>query len=57
MKYKIKDLPTGKIIWNIKSDILGITGATLPQKYYEYYCIKLDGNDFDYLLVDDKEQE
>ena len=42
---KIKELPVGMIIWN-KSNILGITGATLPKQYYEYYCTKIFGNEF-----------
>jgi len=49
---KIKDLPTGMIIWDKRNNILGITGATLPEQYYKYYCIKLIGNEFDYLLVE-----
>ena len=47
---KIKDLPTGAIIWK-KKNILGIVGATLPQKYYDYFCYKVPGNnEFDYEL-------
>lgn len=50
-KYSIKELPIGMIIWN-KNNILEITGATLPQKYYEYYCTKIIGNDLDFELVE-----
>lgn len=52
MKIKISDLPGGLIIWN-GNNILGITKATLPEKYYENYCIKINGNDFDYMLIKD----
>lgn len=47
---KISELPKGMIIW-YKGSILGITGATLSEKYYEYYAIKVKGNKFDYELV------
>ena len=47
---KIRDLPEGLIIWKGKT-ILGITKATLPEKYYDMYCTKVDGNEFDYELV------
>lgn len=50
MKIKISELPIGMIIWK-KSTILGITKATLPEKYYECYCTKILGNDLDYELV------
>lgn len=50
MKIKISELPHGMIIWK-KGFILGITGATLPQKYYACYCTKIIGNDFDWELV------
>ncbi len=47
---KVKDLPTGAIILKGKM-ILGITKATLPQKYYDYYCTKVsEDNEFDYEL-------
>ena len=51
MKIKISELPVGMIIW-YRYGILGITGATLPEKYYESYCIKIAGNDLDYQLVE-----
>lgn len=50
-KIKISELPAGMIIWR-KSTILGITKATLPLKYYNCYCIKIIGNDFDYKIVE-----
>jgi len=53
MEIKISELPVGMIIW-YKSIILGITGATLPKKYYERYCIKVNGNDLDYDLVGER---
>lgn len=53
MKIKISELPAGMIIWR-KSTILGITKATSPQKYYERYCIKVNGNDLDYDLVGER---
>lgn len=51
---KIKDLKNGMIIWNNKNEILGIVGVTLPDDLYDKYCIKLEGNEFDYLLVERK---
>ena len=53
MKKKISELPVGCIIWK-KSNILGITGATLPNEYYDFYCTKIPGNDFDYELAENK---
>lgn len=50
---KISELPAGCIIWR-KKTILGITKATLPEKYYEYYCERIIGNDFDYELKENK---
>lgn len=50
MKIKISELPEGMIIWK-KSNILGITKSTLPLEYYDCYCTKIYGNDFDYELV------
>ena len=50
MKIKISDLPVGCIIWN-GFNILGITKSTLPEKYYDKYCKKIAGNDFDYELI------
>lgn len=50
---KINQLPNGCIIW-YKNSILGITGATLPEKYYERECIKTEGNELDYCLVGGK---
>lgn len=49
---KIKDIEEGMIIWNNKGEILGITGATLPEEYYENYCVKISGNHFDYMLME-----
>ena len=46
---KISDLPKGMIIWKNET-ILGITGATLPEKYYGCYCKKIIGNDLDFEL-------
>ena len=53
IELKINELPKGCIIW-YKNTILGITGATLPEKYYERFCIKEQGNDLDYSLVGGK---
>ncbi len=50
---KIKELPKGCIIW-YKNSILGITGVTLAEKYYERECIKNLGNELDYSLVGGK---
>lgn len=50
-KIKISELPEGMIIWK-KSTILGITKATLPLKYYDYYCTKIIGNYLDYEIVE-----
>ena len=52
-KIKISELPSGMIIWKY-GEILGITGATLPEQYYEDYCVKIEGNYFDYLLIESK---
>lgn len=51
---KISTLPLGCIIW-YHNEIIGITGATLPGKYYDLKCRKINGNDFDYELVDEEE--
>lgn len=51
MKIKISELPVGMIIWE-NGNILGITKATLPDEYYDCYCIKTPGNDFDYEIKD-----
>lgn len=48
---KISDLPEGMIIW-YKGTILGITKATLPLQYYDYYCTKIIGNHLDYEIVE-----
>jgi hypothetical protein len=50
-KNRISELPEGMIIWK-NGNILGITKATLPDEYYDYYCIKTPGNDFDYEIKD-----
>lgn len=50
-KYKINDLPNGIIVWS-GNTILGIKGATLNEKYHDYYCYKIMGNYFDYELVE-----
>lgn len=50
-KIKISELPAGMIIWR-KNTILGITKATLPLKYYDYYCTKIIGNHLDYAIVE-----
>lgn len=47
---KIKDLPTGCIIWRGYT-ILGITGATLPKEFYEKECVEVIGNENDYELI------
>ncbi len=55
-KIKIGELPGGMIIWK-KSTILGITKATLPLKYYDYYCTKIIGNYLDYEIVEKVSEE
>ena len=50
---KISDLPAGMIVWK-GYQILGITKATLPEKYYDNYCTKEPGNELDYELVKEK---
>lgn len=50
---KIKDLDAGMIIWQ-EEEVLGITGATLPQEYYEYDCTPVPGNSFDWEIVINK---
>ena len=47
MIIKIKDLPNGVIVWR-RGAILGIKGATLDNKYYDNFCYKVQGNEFDY---------
>ncbi len=54
-KIKISELPKGCVIWN-GYNILGITKATLPQKYYDYYCTKVAGNKVDFELVKEKKR-
>ena len=49
-KIKISDLPAGRIVW-YKNNILGITKSALPEKYYDNYCTKVYGNDFDFELM------
>lgn len=49
---KIKELPLGCIIW-FHDDILGVTGVTLPGKYYDMNCKPISGNDSDYELVEE----
>lgn len=51
-KIKVSDLPAGRVVWK-GNDILGVTNATLPEKYNDNYCIKLLGNGFDYELIED----
>lgn len=48
---KIKDLPNGTIVWKGFS-ILGVKGMTLSEKYYDNYCIKLQGNILDYEIIE-----
>lgn len=55
-KIKISELPEGMIIWR-KHIILGITKATLPLKYYDYYCTKVIGNYLDYEIVEKESDE
>lgn len=55
-KIKISELPEGMIIWR-KCIILGITKATLPLKYYDYYCTKVIGNYLDYEIVEKESDE
>lgn len=56
-KIKISELPEGMIIWTKKRTILGITKATLPLKYYDYYCTKVIGNHLDYEIVEKVESD
>lgn len=55
-KIKISELPEGMIIWR-KRTILGITKATLPLQYYDYYCTKIIGNYLDYEIVEKVESD
>ena len=43
----VKNIPQGSILWKDEM-ILGVVGSTLPTKYEEAYCRKLEGNDLDY---------
>lgn len=56
MEIRISELPQGMIIWK-KHNILGITKFNLPPKYDNYYCTKIPGNDFDYELVENKNEK
>lgn len=56
-KIKISELPEGMIIWTKKRTILGITKATLPLKYYDYYCTKIIGNYYDYEILEKVESD
>lgn len=48
--YKVKDIADGMIVW--KGDaVIGIKGMTLPDMFYDCYCVKLLGNAFDYSLA------
>ena len=55
----VRDIPDGSILWSQKRDengeyfIYGIKGATLPEEYNDYPCIKVGSNKFDYELLDD----
>lgn len=55
----VRDIPEGSILWSQKQDengeyfIYGIKGKTLPEEFYDYQCIKVGSNKYDYELVDD----
>jgi hypothetical protein len=55
-KIKICDLPNGCIIWS-KHEILGVTGLSLSSSFKDKYCVKIDGNCFDYELVLESESD
>lgn len=57
LKDMVLELQEGMIIWTKKRTILGITKATLPLKYYDYYCTKIIGNYFDYEIVEKVESD
>lgn len=52
-KIKISELPEGCVIWK-GYNILGITKATLPEKYYDCYCTRTIGNEVDFDLVKER---
>ena len=55
----VRDIPEGSILWSQKQDengeyfIYGIKGKTLPEEFYDYQCIKVGSNKYDYELIDD----
>lgn len=53
---KIKNLEPGCIIW-YKNSVLGITGLTLPQEFYDFDCEKITGNPVDYEIKAKKTKE
>lgn len=52
-KIKISELPVGMVIWK-GNEILGVTQFTLPIKYYDFYCKKINGNPKDYEIIEEK---
>lgn len=52
----VKELDRGMIVWK-GNTVLGITGATLPEKYNSYEVEKIPGNFFDWELKPKKAQK
>jgi len=53
MKIKVKDIPNGSILWK-GNTILGVKGANLDEKYYDYECYQEQGNPLDYTIITNK---
>ena len=47
---KIKEIEIGSIVWK-KSTILGIKGATLDERYFNYDCIQVGNSPYDYEII------
>lgn len=50
--FKVKDLEYGMIVWQ-GNNVLGVKGVDLPKKYYNKLCKKVDGNRWDYELINE----
>lgn len=50
MKIKVRDIPNGSILWK-GNTVLGIKGANLNEKYYNYECYQEQGNPLDYTII------
>ena len=56
---KVRDLPAGSILWSKdvnpedgEYEILGVKDMTLSKDWYDWDCVKVEGNSRDYELVE-----